>query len=72
MNKRFGDIPVQENQEYIVFVESIGNKGDGICKVDNFVILVPAAIINQEYLIRVDKVKSKFAFGTILETVKKE
>lgn len=72
MRKFTSQIPVRENEDYVVRVESIGEKGDGICKVDGFIVIVPNAKLNQEYLVKVTKVKSKFSFGMILEKIIKD
>jgi predicted RNA-binding protein with TRAM domain len=34
-------VPVQEGEEYDVVIEAVGEKGDGIAKVKNFVLFVP-------------------------------
>lgn len=59
--------PVQEGEEYSLTCEGIGNKGDGIFKVERFVIVVPEAQQGKSYKIRVNKVLRNLAFGEIIE-----
>lgn len=55
--------PVEEGEEYDVTIESIGAKGDGICKVDEFIIFVPDTEPDQKVKICIKKVMSRFAFA---------
>jgi len=50
-------------EEYTVKIEAIGEKGDGIAKVNNFVIFVPETTEGEEVSVRVNKVFPKFAFS---------
>lgn len=43
----------------------IGRKGDGIGKVDNFVVIVPETDEGQSYTVEINKVLSTVAFGQI-------
>ncbi|HEC57534.1 MAG TPA: TRAM domain-containing protein [Candidatus Syntrophoarchaeum butanivorans] len=58
--------PVDEGDVLDVKIESIGREGDGIAKVEGFVIFVPQTKVGDEVRIRVMKVTSKVAFGEIL------
>ncbi|MBI3588563.1 TRAM domain-containing protein [Candidatus Micrarchaeota archaeon] len=55
--------PVKEGQEYDVTIEAVGAKGDGVCKVNNFVVFVPGVQAGQKLHIRVTKVFNRFAVG---------
>lgn len=46
---------------------SIGKKGDGVGKVNNFVIIVPNTEEDKSYTIKVTKVLPTVAFGVIHE-----
>ena len=39
--RAFGPVPVKEGETYDVTIEGIGEKGDGIAKIQGFVIVVP-------------------------------
>lgn len=55
------DKPVKEGQEYDVTVEAVGAKGDGICKVNNFVVFVRGGQQGEKLRVRVTKVFNRFA-----------
>jgi len=57
--------PVKEGDIVEVRCEGKGEKGDGICKIDGFVIIVPGTEIDQTYKIKVNAVRAKLAFGEI-------
>lgn len=60
---------VEVGQEIKVIIETIGTKGDGITKLDGFVIFIPNAEVNKTYNIKITSVKSKFAFGEIIGVI---
>lgn len=57
--------PVRPGDKIRVTIESIGAKGDGVGKKDNFVIIVKSAEIGKEYDVTVNKVFKTFAFAEI-------
>lgn len=59
--------PVKEEDIHKVEILSKGAKGDGIAKIDNFVIMVPDTEIGETYTIKITKVLNKMAFGEIIE-----
>jgi len=59
--------PVKEGDVIESKCISIGKKGDGIFKHDNFIIVVPDTEVDQTYTIEITKVLSKMAFGTVEE-----
>lgn len=60
-------IPVKDKDIHKVEIISIGEKGDGIAKIENFVIIVPGAKMGEKLLVRIAKVLPHFAFAEILE-----
>lgn len=56
--------PVSTGGTYDVTIEGIAKQGDGIAKVEGFVIFVPGTKVGDKVKIKVDKVMRKFAFGT--------
>lgn len=60
-------IPVEKNKEYIVEIIDNGFQGEGIAKIDDFIIFIPNAIKGEKIKILVVKVLSSHAFGKILE-----
>ena len=58
---------IEKNKEYIVDIIDNGFEGEGIAKIDNFVIFIPEAIIGEKVKIKVLKVNKSSAFGKIIE-----
>ncbi|EHP87904.1 deoxyribonuclease/rho motif-related TRAM [Methanotorris formicicus Mc-S-70] len=57
------NIPVKEGQEYTVMIEDMGRGGDGIARIEGFVVFVPDTKKGDTVSIRITSVKSKFAFA---------
>ena len=58
---------IEKNKEYIVDIIDNGFEGEGIAKIDDFVIFIPEAIIGEKVKIKVLKVNKSSAFGKIIE-----
>ena len=54
---------VLDNLEII----SIGKKGDGVGKINNFVVIVPNTQEHQTYKVKITKVLDTVAFGVVEE-----
>ncbi|MFO7794067.1 MAG: TRAM domain-containing protein [Candidatus Nanohaloarchaea archaeon] len=61
------DKPVSEGDIVDVEVEDLGSKGDGIARVEGFVVFVPGAEVDTTYEVEVTSVGNKFAFAEIVE-----
>ncbi len=69
MNDRFGNrgfSPVSEGEEHDVKIEAVGEKGDGIARIQGFVVFVPGVKEGDEVKIRVTKVLQKVGFGEVV------
>ncbi|MDM7934374.1 MAG: TRAM domain-containing protein [Methanothrix sp.] len=55
--------PVEVGQEYDVKIDDIAREGDGIARVEGFVIFVPQTRVGDQVRIQVDKVMRRFAVG---------
>jgi predicted RNA-binding protein with TRAM domain len=55
--------PVNEGKTYKVKIESVGREGDGIAKIEGFVIFIPGAQVGEELDVRINKVTRRVAFG---------
>ncbi|MBI2579283.1 MAG: TRAM domain-containing protein [Candidatus Aenigmarchaeota archaeon] len=55
--------PVKVGEEYDVKITDVGAKGDGITKVNSFIIFVPNTQKNEECRIKIKEVANKFAIG---------
>jgi predicted RNA-binding protein with TRAM domain len=60
--------PVSEGERRRVVVESVGEQGDGIAKVDRgYVLIVPDGSPGEEVVVEVDTVKRNVAFTEVVE-----
>ncbi len=62
-----GKKPVEEGKEYTITIVDIGSKGDGIAKVDGFIIFVPETKVGQTVKVLVTRVMNKSAFAKKIE-----
>lgn len=68
MEQGFGvSPPVDEGENYVVAIEDIGKEGDGVAKVENFVVFVPETEVGDKVKIEVTKVLRTMAFGEVVE-----
>ena len=58
--------PVEEGKEYDVEVTELSRRGDGVAKIEGFVIFVQGAKVGQKVKIKVDRVGPRFASATIV------
>lgn len=59
--------PVSEGKTYTVKIEDVAQKGDGIARIEGFVIFVPDTQEGEEVTIRITRVLPKYAFGIVEE-----
>jgi len=59
-------VPVEEDEEYVVDVESIGEEGDGVAHVDDFVVLVPDGDMGDRVRVRIDRVEAEYAMAELV------
>jgi len=57
----FQTAPVKQNQEIEVVIDDIGSKGDGIAKIQGFLIFVPNSKIGERMKVKITSVGEKFA-----------
>jgi len=61
------DKPVSEGDVVEVEVDDLGSKGDGIARVEGFVVFVPGGEVGETYEVEVNSVGNKFGFAEITE-----
>lgn len=67
MNKGVGvSPPVEEGERYEVEIEDIGKEGDGVAKVENFVVFVPDTEVGDQVEIEITRVLRTLAFGEVV------
>ena len=60
-------IPVEEGGVYDVTIQDIARQGDGIARIEGFVVFVPGTKVGDEVRIKVERVLPKFAFSSVVE-----
>ncbi|MBS3162640.1 TRAM domain-containing protein [Candidatus Woesearchaeota archaeon] len=64
-NDRFRK-PVEQGDEMEVTIESTGAKGDGIAKVNNFVVIIPGVKQGDKVRVKITRVLKKMAFAEVI------
>jgi predicted RNA-binding protein with TRAM domain len=66
----FGSLkkPVEVGKEYNVTISDTSRRGEGIAKIDGFVIFVPGTKMGQSTRIKVTQVSERFANGQVVES----
>jgi predicted RNA-binding protein with TRAM domain len=59
--------PVSAGQQYDVKIEDIAKQGDGIARIQGFIIFVPGTKVGDEVKIEVQTVKRNFAVGSVVQ-----
>jgi predicted RNA-binding protein with TRAM domain len=62
----FGPKPVEAGKEYDVQITEISRKGDGIARIQGFVIFVKDGKVGQNAKIRISQVGNRFATAEIV------
>ncbi|HKG40839.1 MAG TPA: TRAM domain-containing protein [Nitrososphaeraceae archaeon] len=66
-NDNFGPKPVESGKEYDVQITEVSRKGDGIARIQGFVIFVKNGKVGQNAKIRVVQVGNRFATAEIVD-----
>ena len=61
------DAPVSEGTSYEVTIEDSGKEGDGIARIQGFVVFVPGAKVGDTVKVKVEKVMRRFAIASVEE-----
>ncbi len=59
--------PLEEGEVYDVTIQDIARQGDGIARIEGFVIFVPGTKVGDEVRIKVERVLPKYGFGSLVE-----
>jgi len=63
LEKKHDLIPVKLNQIINLYIQEKGKKDDGIGIINKYVIIVPATIKGEEYMVQITKVMPTYAFA---------
>ncbi len=58
--------PVEEGKVYEAKIEDMGREGDGLARIQNFVVFVPGTKVGDQVKIRITKVHRRMAFGEVV------
>jgi len=64
--------PVKEGEEHNVYIESVGDKGDGVARIQGFVVFVPGVKEGDNVRIKITKVLQKVGFAEKIGDAKPE
>lgn len=67
MNQRTLPIPVKEGEIYPLTIIGMGSKGDGIARIEGYVIIIPEAEMGRKYEAKITAVRGKQAFAKIIQ-----
>ena len=62
-DERENSAPINEGDEYDVKIEDLGRDGDGITRIEGFVVFVSGAKVGDEVKIKVNSVRRNFGFA---------
>src|SRR5713226_2810029 len=60
--------PVEVGKEYSVSISDTSRRGEGIAKVDGFIVFVPCTKVGQNVRIKVTQVSERFASGQVVQS----
>jgi len=66
-NDKRNSAPINEGEEYDVKIEDTGRDGDGITRIEGFVVFVSGAKVGDEVKIRITSTRRNFAFAEVVE-----
>ncbi len=61
---------IEKNQTYQVTITGMGEKGEGVAKIDNFAVFIPYALIGETIEVLIVKVLKSYAYGKMLNIIK--
>ena len=64
---RAPSVPVEEGKVYDAKIEDIGREGDGLARIENFVVFVPGTKVGDAVKVRITKVHRRMAFGEVVK-----
>ena len=59
--------PVEVDKEYEAEIEDISRRGDGVAKIEGFVVFVPNTEQGEQVKFRITRVGNRFAIGELVQ-----
>jgi predicted RNA-binding protein with TRAM domain len=66
MGYQMKEAPVEEGKEYDMEITEISKRGDGLARVQGFVVFVPNTKVGEKVHIKITKVGDRFAIGEVI------
>ena len=66
MDGKIGTIPVEQDEEYDVEISFMGEKKDGIAKIEGYTIFVPNTQVGDKVRIKIVRVLPQYAFAEVV------
>ena len=66
MGYQMKEAPVEEGKQYEVDIKELSRRGDGLARVEGFVVFVPNTKLGQHVRIRITRVANTFAVGEVI------
>ncbi len=63
--------PLSEGEEHTGFIDAVGEKGDGVLRINGFVVFVPGVQKGDYVKVKITKVLAKVSFGALVEKLEK-
>lgn len=60
------EAPVEEGKQYEVDIKELSRRGDGLARVEGFVVFVPNTKLGEHVRIRITRVANTFAVGEVI------
>jgi predicted RNA-binding protein with TRAM domain len=60
--------PVEVGKEYDVSISEVSRRGDGLTRIEGFVVFVPGTKQGQNVRIKITQVSDRFASGQVVQT----
>ncbi|MEM2128280.1 MAG: TRAM domain-containing protein [Candidatus Methanomethylicaceae archaeon] len=63
----FGPKPVEEGKEYEVDIKEVSRRGEGIARIEGFVVFVPNTKAGDHVKIKISKISNRFATAEVVQ-----
>ena len=60
-------VPVEEGEVYDVTIQDLARQGDGIARIEGFVVFVPGTKVGDNARIKIERVLPKYGFASLVE-----
>ena len=64
--ENFNEKPVEVEKEYDVEISELSRRGDGLARVEGFVVFVPKTKLGDKVHIKITRVAERFAIGEVI------